>query len=106
MQNMFKQFSMWYPRQNSDGISLNLIHLNLRERIILDSDATDHIFCNKNFLTNLEPINCDQYVIVANGVKVKINGKGDYNIFSTKVNDILYINIFTTNLLSINKLTQ
>jgi hypothetical protein len=39
-------------------------------------------------------------------VKVKINGKGDYNILSTKINDILYINTFTTNLLSINKLTQ
>jgi hypothetical protein len=65
----------------------------LHEQIILDSGATDQIFCNKRFLTNLEPINCDQYVIVANGVKVKINGKGDYNTF-------------TTNLFSINKLTQ
>jgi GAG-pre-integrase domain len=78
----------------------------LHEQIILDSGATDHMFCNKRFLTNLEPINYDQYVIVANGVKVKINGKGDYNIFSTKNNDILYVNTFTTNLLSINKLTQ
>jgi hypothetical protein len=97
---------MWYSRQNSDGISLNSIKSNLHEQIILDSGATDHMFCNKRFLTNLEPINYDQYVIVANGVKVKINGKGDYNIFSTKVNDILYVNTFTTNLLSINKLTQ
>jgi hypothetical protein len=57
-------------------------------------------------LTNLEQINCDKYVIVANGVKVKINGKKHYNIFSTKVNDILYINTFTINLFYINKLTQ
>jgi gag-polypeptide of LTR copia-type len=106
MQTMFKQFSMWYSRQNSDGISLNSIKSNLHEQIILDSGATDHMFYNKRFLTNLEPINYDQYVIVANGVKVKINGKGDYNIFSTKINDILYVNTFSTNLLSINKLTQ
>jgi hypothetical protein len=78
----------------------------LCEQIIFDSNATDHIFYNKKFLTNLEPINYDQYVVVANGVKVKINGKEDYNIFSTKINNSLYINTFTTNLLSINKLTQ
>jgi hypothetical protein len=81
---------MWYSRQNSDGSFLNSINLNLCEQIILDSDATDHIFYNKKFLTNLEPINYNQYVVVANGVKVKINGKEDYNIFSTKI-IIVYI---------------
>jgi hypothetical protein len=46
------------------------------------------------------------HVIVASGMKVKINGKGDCNIFSTKINNILYINTGIINLLPINKLTQ
>jgi hypothetical protein len=47
MQRIFKSFSMWYAQQNSDGLSLNSFKPNLHNLIILDSGATDHIFCDK-----------------------------------------------------------
>jgi hypothetical protein len=60
MQIMFKQFFMWYAHQNSDGVSLNSFKFNLQDQIILDSGITDHIFCNKNLLINIEHTKQDQ----------------------------------------------
>jgi hypothetical protein len=64
------------------------------------------MFCNKKLLTNLKLINDDKYVCVANGMKEKINGIGEINLFLTKIKNILYIEFFSTNLISISKLTQ
>jgi hypothetical protein len=52
---------------------------NVTNKIILDSGATDHMFCNKKVLTKLEPIKDEQFILVANGMKAKINGKGEIN---------------------------
>jgi hypothetical protein len=97
---------MWYSKQNNDGISLNSFKANLNNKIILDSGATNHMFCNKNLLTKLEPINDEQFVLVANGMKAKINGIGETNLLSTKLTNILYLSSFSTNLISIPKLTR
>jgi gag-polypeptide of LTR copia-type len=47
VQQMFQEFSMWYSKKNCDGISLNSFS-DLNNQIVLDSGATDHMFCNKN----------------------------------------------------------
>jgi hypothetical protein len=47
---------MWYAQQNSDGIFLNSFKPNLHNQIILNSGATNHMFCDKNLLVNLQPI--------------------------------------------------
>jgi Integrase core domain/GAG-pre-integrase domain len=60
----------------------------------------------QKFLTNLNLINDDKYVRVANGMKARINGIGEINLFSIKIKNILYIESFSTNLISIPKLTQ
>jgi hypothetical protein len=64
------------------------------------------IFCNKKILTKLEPINDEQFVLVANGMKAKINGIGETNLLSTKIMNILYLSSFSTNLILIPKLTR
>jgi hypothetical protein len=67
---------MWYSKQNNDGISLNSFKVNLNNKIILDSGVTDHMFYNKKILTKLEPIKDEQFILVENGMKAKINGIG------------------------------
>jgi hypothetical protein len=67
---------MWYFKQNNDSISLNSFKVNLNNKIILDSGVTDHMFYNKKLLTKLEPIKDEQFILVANGMKAKINGIG------------------------------
>jgi hypothetical protein len=105
VQQMFHEFSLWYSKKNYDGISLNSFS-NLNNQIVLDSGATDHMFYNKKFLTNFNLINDDKYVRVANGMKAMINGICQINLFSIKIKNILYIESFSTNLISISKLTQ
>jgi hypothetical protein len=57
-------------------------------------------------LTNLDIIDNDQYVLVASGMKIKVNGVGEFTIFSNKIKDILYINTFSMKLISMSKLTK
>jgi hypothetical protein len=77
MQHMFAQFAVWYSKQqNGCGISLNSINLNLRDQINFYSGDTDHMFCNEELLTNINPTKNTKYVLVTNGTKVKIDGIG------------------------------
>jgi hypothetical protein len=39
-------------------------------------------------------------------MKIKIIGMREFNVFSTKISNVSYINNFSTNLLSIKKITQ
>jgi hypothetical protein len=95
MQQMFAQFTTWYTKQNNGcGMALNAINLNLNDQIILDSGATDHMFCNQGFLNNLDLTKNTKYVIVANGTKVKINGIRSYQIFSKEIKNVLYVKSF------------
>jgi hypothetical protein len=64
------------------------------------------MFCNKELLTNINLTKNTKYVLVANGIKVQIDGIESYNIFSKEIKDILYVKIFSTNLISIKQLTQ
>ena len=72
------------------GIALNSINLSSKIQIMLDRCATDNIFCKKYLLTNLDISKNNQYVVVANGVKIKIDNMGVCNPFSKNIKDILY----------------
>jgi CRISPR/Cas system CMR-associated protein Cmr3 (group 5 of RAMP superfamily) len=63
-----------------NGMCLNTIYLS--DQWVLDSGATDHMTENKNLLHNFVSSNTIQYVIVANGDKMKILGFGSIKIFS------------------------
>ena len=54
----------------------------------------------------LEILNHDQYILVANGTKVPVTGIGTINLFSKNIKNVLYIQSFTTNLISVSKITQ
>jgi len=57
-------------------------------------------------LVNVQPIKQNQYVIVANGMKIQVNGMEEFNLFSKQIRDILYIKNFSINSLLIKKITQ
>jgi hypothetical protein len=103
----FAQFASWYTKQqNGCGMTLNTLNLNLNDEIIFDSGATDHMFYNEKFLINLDLTKNTKHVLVANGTKVQIDGIGNYSIFSKEIKNVLYVKSFSTNLISIKKLTQ
>jgi hypothetical protein len=87
-------------------MTLNTLNLNLNDEIIFDSGATDHMFYNEKFLINLDLTKNTKHVLVANGTKVQIDGIGNYSIFSKEIKNVLYVKSFSTNLISIKKLTQ
>jgi hypothetical protein len=87
-------------------MALNTFNLNLNDEIIFDSGATDHMFCNKKFFTNLDLIKNIKYVLVANGTKVQIDGIGNYSTFSKEIKNVIYVKSLSTNLIFIKKLTQ
>jgi hypothetical protein len=72
---------------------------------IVDSGATDHVTWEQNKLQNLTKLNEPQHVTVANGNIVQICGTGTTNLFDNKVNNILYLPDFNSNLLSVSKIT-
>jgi hypothetical protein len=78
-------FLIWYAQQQEKGISLNSFKSNLCDQIILDSGLTDYMFCNKYFLKILEPTTHNQYIIVANGMKAKVNGVGELKKIQIKL---------------------
>ena len=75
-------------------------------QIIINSGTTYYMFGNKQLLSNLNPTKNDRYVVVANGMKAKINGIGEINLCNKLIKNILYLETFYVNLLFINKLTQ
>jgi hypothetical protein len=50
--------------------------------------------------------NTNQFVTAANGGKIKIIGSGSINLLSKEISNVLHIEKCSSNLLSINKITQ
>ena len=94
MRTLLQQLSVLLSNQNqihsSCGIVSHSENFNLLDQIIIDSGATDHMFGNEKFLTNLKLSEPNQYVSVANGIKEKINYVGEINIFNKKINKVLF----------------
>jgi GAG-pre-integrase domain len=108
MRQLMEQLSVMLARQNTNscGIALNSVSYLPTSQLIIDTGATDHMMCNKNLFKTLEMCTNDQYILVANGTKVPITGIGTINLFSKEIKNILYIDLFKTNLISVSKITQ
>ena len=65
--------------KSSCGIASNSKDFFFNQTII-NSGATDHMFGNKQLLSNLKPVNGNQYVSVANSMKEKVNGIGEIRV--------------------------
>lgn len=73
---------------------------------VIDSGATDHFTCNPSTFDSLtnSPV---QSVQVANGTPVKITGAGNVSFSPTfSISSVLLAPTFSTNLLSISKITK
>ena len=78
----------------STTTTFNNINLYIKRKIVLDSGATEHYTCNKDWLINYKPIS-NKDIQVANGDKLSIKGIGNIpiiinskEILITKVNYI------------------
>jgi hypothetical protein len=66
-------------------MALNTLNINLNDQIIFNSGVTDHIFYNKDILTNLDLTKNTKHVLVVIGTKVQIDGIESYSIFQKKL---------------------
>jgi hypothetical protein len=73
---------------------------------VIDSGATDHMIDNLNLLDNTFTTTKCQPVTVANGLKVPIEQIGTTKFLSNTVSDVFYLPTFTSNLLSVSKITK
>ena len=74
---------------------------------ILDSRATNHMSPNMKFFETYEPITDSRKIIVANCQTIPIVGQGNVRLNpSLPAQHVLYVPRLSTNLLSVDKLTQ
>jgi hypothetical protein len=52
---------------------------------VLDSGATDHMMGDKNLLNDYKCHEGKQFVVIANGDRMKILGNGSINFFSKNI---------------------
>jgi hypothetical protein len=80
--------------------------LNSNNYWVIDSEATDHMTETLDQLKNTVRSKNYQSVIITNGSKVSIDQIGTTNILSNDIFGVLYLSNFTSNLLSVSKITQ
>jgi hypothetical protein len=68
--------------------------------------VTDHMTDSSELLTNAVKATKCPPVLVANGSKVAIEQIGNANILSNNISDVLHLPLFTSNLLSVSKITK
>jgi hypothetical protein len=83
-----------------------LLLISHKKNWIFDSGATDHITRNKNLLNFFTNWNTNQFVTVVNGEKMRIIGSGSIDLFSRNIPNVLYVQNYPTNMLSISKIAQ
>ena len=52
------------------------------------------MFGNIHLLSNLKSTNGNRYVLVANGMRTKVNGIGEINLCNKEIKNVLFRNIF------------
>jgi hypothetical protein len=82
------------------------LFFSLKTKWVLDSGAIDYITRNNELLQNYVKWNTTQFVTVINGEKMKIIGSGSINLFSKEISNVLHVDKCSSNLSSINKITQ
>jgi hypothetical protein len=93
---------------NKGTLSNNRVHsfLHSDKCWVIDSGATDHMTGSLGLLKNNNKAHNCQPVIVANGSQVPIDQIGTTNILSNNIFGVLYLPNFTSNLLSVSKITN
>ena len=109
---LFPYTTLFRSVVDSFNMSAHLIKFNAfstsnKKLWIIDSGATDHMTGCLELLQNLTTKNIKKAsVTVANGIQVPIEGIGETNFFEKTITNVLYMPSFTSNLLSVSKITQ
>jgi RAB protein geranylgeranyltransferase component A len=91
--------------KKSYGINLNSFIFSKNDIWILDSGKTDHMIGNKNLLLNFREYDTKRYVKVVNN-EMKIISDDSIRILSRIIPNVLFVENYASNLLSIRKLTN
>ena len=94
---------------SSDSLSYFSKSNDFRNKLVLDSGATEHYTPNKDWLLSYKPV-YNKYITVANGTKIPIKGTGNIPVYinNTEVNiiGVNYVPDIKTTLISSNKLAK
>ena len=89
------------------SLGLNASSNEFRNAWILDSGATDHMTHNSNQFKTYLPCPSNRKIVVADGATTTVAGIGDVHVTSNLVlKNVLHVPQLSTNLVSIQKLTQ
>ena len=74
---------------------------------VIDSGATDHVVCNKSYLSSIKCSEDNVPISIPNGDKVPVKGIGKtFLLNDVEITNVLYIPNFKCNLLSVSKMTR
>jgi hypothetical protein len=110
MQHLVEQLSVLLTQDKgktkTNGTLINLLNFSNNNQWILDSGATDHVTENESLLHNIRKYDIKQYVMIANGERMKIIRDDSIKIYSTIISKVWLVKNCTSNLLSIQKVTN
>jgi hypothetical protein len=72
---------------------------------LVDSGATDNMASHSHMLSNVKASYPKQFIGIADGTRVPVEGTGKMNLFSS-MTDALFIPSLSSNLLSVSKITK
>ena len=100
-------YSLTLSGETLISLRLNASSNELRNAWILDSSATNHMTHNPNQFKTYLPCLSNRKIVVADGTTTTVAGIGDVQVTSNLVlKNVLHIPQLSTNLFSIQKLTQ
>ena len=92
------------------ALNSNIYNTTSKYKIVLDSGATEHYTCNKDYLIDYKPISSYKTVQVANGTSIPIKGVGNIPIIvnntSILITRVNYLPDLNTTLISSKELAN
>lgn len=99
--------SLAYSGKHCSSFGFNVSGLPLKYSWIMDSGATDHMTHSSNLFSTYSPCPSNKKIATADGSLTTVAGRGDVQISpSIILKNVLHVPKLSTNLVSIQKLTQ
>ena len=99
--------SLVYSGKSPSFIGLNVSATTFANSWVMDSGATDHMTHSPHFFLTYSPCPSSKKIATANGSFITVAGIGDVKLkLSLVLKNVLHVPTLSTNLISIQKLTQ